>query len=50
MNVALMANVRYKATTAMIQDRSDQNKSEDQYKNEFKKVLEISQKMYIIHV
>ena len=46
--VALMANVPYKATTAKIQERYDiyKNKSEDQQKEEFKKVLEISHKKY----
>ena len=46
--VALMANVAYKATTAKIQERYDiyKNKSEDQQKEEFKKVLEISHKQY----
>jgi len=44
--VAVMANVRCKATTAKIQDRYDiyKNKSEDQRQKEFKKVLDISQK------
>ena len=44
--VALMANVPYKASTKMIQDRYDiyKNKSEEQQKEEFKKVLEISNK------
>ena len=42
--VALMANVRCKASTATIQERYDiyKNKSEDQREKEFKKVLEIS--------
>jgi hypothetical protein len=44
--VALMANVQCKASTKMIQDRYDvyNIKSEDQRQEEFKKVLEISQK------
>ena len=44
--VAFMANVRCKATTKMIQDRYDiyKNKSEDQQKKEFEKVLKISHK------
>jgi len=44
--VALMANVAYKATTKMIQDRYDvyKNKSVEQRQEEFKKVLEFSNK------
>jgi hypothetical protein len=46
--VAFMANVRYKASTKMIQDRYDiyKNKSEDQQKEDFKNVLENSHKTY----
>lgn len=44
--VAFMANVPYKASTKIIQDRYDtyKNKSEEQQKKEFENVLEISQK------
>ena len=46
--VALMANVQCKASTKMIQDRYDvyKNKSVGQREEEFKKVLEISNKKY----
>jgi hypothetical protein len=44
--VALMANVRYKASTDKIQERYDiyKNKSVKQHQEEFKKVLDISNK------
>jgi hypothetical protein len=44
--VALMANVRYKASTDKIQERYDiyKNKSEDQRQKDFKKVLKNSKK------
>jgi len=46
--VAQMANVAYKASTKMIQDRYDvyKNKSVEQREEEFKKVLKISQTAY----
>ena len=46
--VAFMANVACKASTATIQERYDiyKNKSEDQQKEDFKNVLEISHKKY----